>query len=216
MKQNSKILIVTNRNSWLVKYLKKIKKIKFKVLHDHTKIKKKIDIIFYLSYSRIVKKKYLLNSNFNMVVHASDLPRGRGFSPYTWEILKKKKKITLSLFKINPSLSIVDSGDIYKKILFKVSDTDLIEDIRKKIVINTFDLINSFLNNKNKKFFKQKGMPSYYRKRTPLDSKINLNKKFKDLIPLFKVVDNKRYPAHFFYKKCKFILKIYKDKNYRY
>jgi len=212
MKTNSKVLIVTNKNSWLVKFLKKIK---IQVLHDHIKIKKKFDYIFYLSYSKIVERKYLLKSNFNMVVHASDLPKGRGFSPYTWEILKKKSQLTLSLFRINPNLSIPDSGDIYKKILFKVSDTDLIEDIRKKIFLNTLVLIKSFLNDKNKIFIKQKGNPSYYRKRTQFDSKINLNKKFKDLIPLLKVVDNKRYPAHFFYKKCKFIIKIYKDKHYK-
>jgi methionyl-tRNA formyltransferase len=211
MELSSKILIITNRQSWLLKYLKKIKKIKFEVLYDHTRISKKYDIIFYLSYSKIVEKKYLLNSEFNMVVHASDLPKGRGFSPYTWEILKKKNIITLALFKINSNLSIVDSGDIYKKILFKVSDTDLIQDVRKKIFTNTFKLIELFLKDKNKKFYKQKGIPSYYRKRTHFDSKINLNKKFKDLIPLFKVVDNKRYPAYFIYKKCKFILKIYKD-----
>ena len=210
MKADKKIIIVTNRKSWSVNYLKKKK---FQVIFNHTKINKRFDFIFYLSYSKIVESKYLSYSDFNMVVHASDLPKGRGFSPYTWEILKKKKIITLSLFKINSNSSIPDSGDIYKKILFKISDTDLIEDVRKKILKNTFQLIKIFLEDKNKKFYKQQGIASYYRKRTKIDSKINLNKKFKDLIPLFKVVDNEKYPAYFFYKKQKFILKIYKGKS---
>ena len=56
MKQNNKILIVTNRNSWLVKYLKKIKKIKFQVLHDHTKIKKKLILFFIYLIQGLLKK----------------------------------------------------------------------------------------------------------------------------------------------------------------
>ena len=70
--------------------------------------------------------------------------------------------------------------------------------------------ISTFLNSKTKNFKAQKGKATYFRKRSPVDSKINLNKKFKDLIPLLRVVDNKRYPAFFEYKKKKYLLKIFK------
>ena len=43
------------------------------------------------SYSKIIPKKFLEKSVINLVVHESDLPKGKGMSPLTWQILKNKK-----------------------------------------------------------------------------------------------------------------------------
>ena len=48
-----------------------------------------------------------MNKN-NIVVHASDLPKGRGFSPMSWQILEGKNKIKLSekiLFAVEDKLN---------------------------------------------------------------------------------------------------------------
>jgi len=45
------------------------------------------EICFYLSYGRIVDTNLLARHKNNLMAHASDLPKGRGWSPLTWEIL---------------------------------------------------------------------------------------------------------------------------------
>lgn len=46
------------------------------------------DICLYLSYGRIVGSNILTRHRNDLAVHASDLPRGRGWSPLTWQILE--------------------------------------------------------------------------------------------------------------------------------
>ena len=58
----------------------------------------------------------------------------------------------------------------------------------------------------------QLGKTSFYRKRTKKDSEININKSIRKQFNLLRVTDNKRYPAFFYFKKKKYILKIYAQK----
>lgn len=53
------------------------------------------DVWFFLSYEKKVDKNNLLKHKNNPVVHGSDLPNGRRWSPLTWEFLRAKG---LSLF----------------------------------------------------------------------------------------------------------------------
>ena len=48
-------------------------------------------MFFYLSYEKIVEKKVLKKFKNNLVIHASDLPKGKGWSPLSWQILKGYK-----------------------------------------------------------------------------------------------------------------------------
>ena len=48
------------------------------------------DVCFYLSYEKIVTKKTLEKYKNNLVVHASDLPKGKGWSPMSWQISRGK------------------------------------------------------------------------------------------------------------------------------
>lgn len=207
-----KILIVTSKDSWLLerKCKFKIKGVKILFVTDHNNVKKNFYAVFYLAYSKIVPNDILKKNKFNLVCHGSDLPNGRGFAPYTWDILKKKNFITITLFKIISSNDPVDAGPIFSKIKIKLDGSELISEIRDKIVDAMIKQISNFINSKTKNFKVQKGKATYFRKRYPSDSKIKINKKFKDLIPLFRVVDNERYPAFFEYKKKKYLLKIFK------
>ena len=64
-------------------------------------------------------KEILKKFRNNLVVHASDLPNGKGWSPLTWQILDGKKKIHVSLIEADEK---VDSGKIYKKLQINVSN----------------------------------------------------------------------------------------------
>ena len=68
-----------------------------KILHDHKHIKGNYDICIIFSYFKILPKNYLNKSNYNLIVHESNLPKGRGMSPLTWQIINNKSEIVFSL-----------------------------------------------------------------------------------------------------------------------
>ena len=67
------------------------------------------DICFFLGCTHIVSKEILARNRYNLVVHESNLPQGKGFAPMSWQILAGKKIITISLIEANDE---VDSGNI--------------------------------------------------------------------------------------------------------
>ena len=66
--------------------------------------------LFLLSCTKILKD--FERFNHNIVIHASDLPKGKGWSPITWQIIEGKSKIPITLFEANNSL---DGGPFYFK-----------------------------------------------------------------------------------------------------
>ena len=65
------------------------------------------DIVFYLGYHSIVSDDVLALSGNNVVVHESNLPKGRGWTPLTWQVLEGHDQITLTLFEATTR---VDAG----------------------------------------------------------------------------------------------------------
>src|SRR5438105_926565 len=70
------------------------------------------EVAFLLSCSKIVPVNVLARSRHNIVVHASDLPRGRGMSPLTWQILEGQDIIPITLFE---AVAQLDAGPVYIK-----------------------------------------------------------------------------------------------------
>ena len=62
------------------------------------------DILFLISCNEIIKKDIRELYQKTLVIHASDLPKGRGWSPYIWEILDGKSEITVSLIEADESV----------------------------------------------------------------------------------------------------------------
>ncbi|WP_287162823.1 hypothetical protein, partial [Clostridium sp.] len=56
----------------------------------------------------------------------------------------------------------------------------------------------------------QQGESSFYIKRGPKDSKLDINKTIKEQFNLLRIVDNERYPAYFMFNNKKYIVRIYK------
>ena len=92
-----KIQILISNNSWANNYKYYIKKKlsqytkKILFLKDHKDIKKNYDINIIFSYFKKIEKKQLKLSKYNLILHESDLPKGRGMSPISWQILQGKK-----------------------------------------------------------------------------------------------------------------------------
>ena len=199
------------KNIWIKKYLTtsrllKNKKFYSKIFTDSKKIKN-FDIVFILNYTKILDNSFLRKNSLNIVVHASNLPNGKGFSPMQWQILSNKNKIPICLFK---AVSKVDAGEIYEKAFINLKGTELYDELRYLQAIATFKLIQKFLNKyPNIKGKKQKGFSTFYRRRTPMDSKLNINLPLKKLFNNLRIANNSEWPSFFIYKNKKYIIKIF-------
>jgi methionyl-tRNA formyltransferase len=183
-----------------------------------SKIKKKIYIKLSFKKDDIKNFKYIFLIGFTRkitldnkkkfyTVHESNLPKGRGHSPIKWQIIKGKKIITATLFKLNES---VDSGKILLQEKIYISKTDLFSEIKKKQILKTEKLIAKFISNyKNIKEKKQSGKPTYYPKLSEKEDKIDPNK---SLISQFDIIrsTNPKYANYFILGNKKFIIKIKK------
>ncbi|EKS08035.1 formyltransferase family protein [Leptospira santarosai] len=213
------ITLLTDANSWINKriplLIKEINKRKHHVRHVHLiQEMSKGEICFILSFSRILNREFLLNHKHNLVVHESDLPKGKGWSPLTWQIIEGKNKIPICLFEANADS--VDSGVIYLKDEIVVNNYDLIEELRDAQAMKTFEMCISFIDSYPeivKKGKNQVGESSFYFKRSPKDSELDIDKTIRELFPLLRTVDNEEYPAFFRMHGKKYIFKIYKEES---
>ena len=109
-----KIALLTTDSNWSLPFAydlqKKLesKNINAKVFLDHKKISKDYPVVIMLSYGKIVEEQYLKEHTHNLIIHASDLPKGRGWSPYIWQIIEGCNEIIVTLFEAAPK---VDAGD---------------------------------------------------------------------------------------------------------
>ena len=213
-----KIQILLDKNSWAKRYenfiKKKIKKFsnKIEILSHHNNLKKNFDINIIFSYFKKIPKKKLNLSKINLVPHESDLPKGKGMSPLSWQILEGRSEAVFSLIEADDS---IDGGLIYYKKKIKIPKDYLFEDIKKVQLNENLKLIIRFIkyykkNNRKPKTKNQIGKSSYYKIRRPSDSKINIKKSISSQFNLLRIVDNKNYPAFFYFKGKKYILRINK------
>ena len=210
-----KILIFVNeKNGWFTPWAKKLKnKLEQQnhtvdLLHEAEHITAG-DIAFYLSCTVMVRQEILDLHQHNLVCHPSDLPKGRGMSPLTWEILAGNNTITLTLFEATLAM---DAVDIYYQSQIFFSGTELNEELKHAQGEETVNLCLKFIEDyPNVTARKQQGEPSFYRRRKPEDSKLDINKSIKEQFNLLRIVDNERYPAYFEHLGVKYVLKIFKE-----
>lgn len=204
-----RIAILTSPNQWFIPYAEELnKKIKNSTLFFNDEdIKENYDVIFILSYHQIIKKEYLDKNKHNIVIHASNLPEGKGWAPMFWQILEGKNEIVFSMFEASVG---VDDGDIYMKKQLILTGCELNEELRDKQAKFTIKMCLEFLNNydKYKLAVEQTGIESFYQKRAAKDSELDINKSINEQFNLLRIVDNENYPAFFYKDNKKYILKI--------
>ena len=205
--------LLDKKNKWIEIYLKKFNfglnnKFLFKITNNYKTIKKQ-DLVFVLSYTKILPDSFLKRNKLTLVVHSSKLPRDRGFAPLTYKVLQNSNIIFFSLFQV---VKKVDSGNIFLRTKLKLNGTELYDELRKKQAETILNLIKKFL-------FKyplikssvQSGKTNYNKRRYPRDSELDINKNIKSQFNLMRVSDNEKFPIFFYHKSVKYILKIFKD-----
>lgn len=168
------------------------------------------DFLFLVSCSQIIKSEHRENYKHTLVLHASDLPRGRGWSPHVWEILKGAVAITLSLLEAEDK---VDSGRLWLKRVVPIDRTDLWHEVNEKLFEAEVELINEAVESYHQiQSYPQSDEiePTYYSKRTPADSEIDPEKSIAEQFNLIRMCDPQRYPAWFEYLGQKYNLTLEK------
>ena len=124
--------LLDNTNNWAEQYIKKSslikknKKYSFKIFKNFRKIKD-YEIVFIINYTKILNSSFLKKNRLNLIIHASNLPKGKGFAPLQWQILEKKNKISFCLLEAAKKF---DSGRIFLKDHVQFKGNELYEEIR--------------------------------------------------------------------------------------
>lgn len=213
-----KIVILSDYSSWMKPTIELLilewKNLGHEVFLAHS-VKDLIpaDFCFCLSFSKIIPVSVLQNFKHTLVVHESDLPAGKGWSPLTWQILEGKNRIPITLFE---AAERVDSGVIYAQRWIQFEGNELIEELREGQAAGTRELCQLFLDEYPEIINSartQVGRESFYSRRTPRDSELDPNKSISEQFNLLRVVDNNRYPAFFNLNGQRFRLQISKDEK---
>ena len=168
------------------------------------------DILFLISCNELISKEVRGKFKKTLVLHASDLPLGRGWSPHIWSIINGSSEITLSLIEAN---DVIDSGDIWKKVKVSIPKTALYDEINQLIFDAEIGLMNFAISvfNDIKPVNQDSKLASYWPKRTLKDSEIDLNKSISEQFDLLRVSDPYRFPAFFYKDGKKFKIIITKE-----
>lgn len=171
------------------------------------------DILFLISCHEVISAQVRERYLATLVIHASDLPLGRGWSPHIWQIIEGKNSITVTLLEAEDA---IDSGAIWAQENIELDGHEIFDEINARLFDAEVKLMDFAVSNFNSiKPRQQDGrLPTIYRKRTPEDSQIDPYKTIADQFELFRVADPERYPAFFEFRGYRYHIRIAKDKEH--
>lgn len=205
------IAVVVDNDSWILPFAKALVSALVKEGHtahlcrSHQEISQG-DIAFYLGCIQITPDDILRKNSYNLVVHESDLPAGRGFAPLTWQILEGRNEIVMCLIE---AASEVDAGVIYLRDTLEFEGHELNAELREAQGRKTVEMCLAFCGSDvAPQGREQLGPATHYPRRRPKDSELDPQKSIAAQFPLLRVVDNKRYPAFFIHEGQTYRLQI--------
>lgn len=209
-----RVLILSDADSWIKPYVKELSCKLLTEGHsasiaDFMPENGAFDFCFMLSYSRLMSKEQLSRSRHNLVVHESALPKGKGWSPLTWQILEGKSVVPITLFEAAEK---VDSGKIYMQRELIFQGNELVNELRNAQGTATVEMCLEFVRKYPdilQSAKAQSGEESFYPRRCPEDSRLDIDKTIREQFNLLRVADNEKYPVFFEYMGRKYLLKIY-------
>lgn len=162
-------------------------------------------LLFLVACSEIVTEATRRKFSKSLVIHASDLPEGRGWSPLVWSILSGKENLVMTLLEADDR---VDTGDIWHKLSFSIEKWLTFDEITKVVNEKQIELMNWAVNNFDnatptpQEFV----LPVTMKRRSPMDSELDPNKSLADQFDLLRICDPLRYPARFSFRGRNFKL----------
>ena len=212
-----RVSIATSSSSWYYPHAERLavaldsRGCRSRLVTDHQRIETGQDIVFYLSYFRIVPQEFLKRSRHNIVIHESDLPKGRGWAPLLWQVIEGANEIPAVAFE---AIEEMDAGPIYARTTITLDGTELHDELRLKQAQATRDLVFECVEKYQREQLTplpQSGQPTYYHKRTPQDSRVDPDQTLRSQFDLLRTVNNREFPAYFDLRGHRYILRIEKD-----
>jgi len=167
------------------------------------------DMLFLVSCSEFISVDVRDRFGSCLVLHASDLPKGRGWSPLVWQVLEGKNDIVVSLLEAADS---IDTGKIWFQCVMNLEGHELADEINIKLFELELRLMDYAVENNGKitPVEQKKGEATYYPKRAPDDSRLEPNATIAEQFELLRICDNERYPAFFKFRGHEYEIKISK------
>ena len=209
----SQIDILVDNDSWILPFAEQLSLVLQERGYDCVLARKHAeleggDVLFLLGCTQITPASCLTKYQRALVVHESALPKGKGFAPMTWQILEGNNTIPFSLIEAADE---VDSGAIYMQKHIHLNGTELCDEIRHIQGQTTLDICLEYIANEQEPIaIEQVGDDSFYPRRTPKDSELDINKTLAEQFEQLRVADNKAYPAFFTYRGQKYKIAISK------
>lgn len=185
-------------------------------LHEVALVQKKSqlcggEILFLISCSEIINATDREKYKACLVLHASDLPKGRGWSPHIWALVQGAEAITLSMLEAEDK---VDSGCIWRKERISVPKHALWDEINHLLFTAEVDMIEYAVQNYElvtPQAQMETDRATYFPKRKHQDNQIDPYKSIAEQFDLIRVCDPNRFPAYFEYLGQRYILKLKKS-----
>ena len=155
------------------------------------------DVLFLVSCSQLIGRELRAQYDHVLVLHASDLPEGRGWSPHVWAILDGKEVLTVSLLTAE---DVVDTGAIWAKSCMRVPRHALYDEINDLLFQTELNLIDrgiEMIAAGEAPVPQPAAHDSYYPRRTPDDSRLDPMRALAELFDQIRIADPDRFPAFF-------------------
>lgn len=209
-------ILVDSKDSWFCDYAEKLSRElgieghKVSYVHDSKELQGG-DICFLLSCVKLVKKDRLQLYKHNIVIHASDLPKGKGFTPLKWQIIEGKDDIPITLFE---AVEEMDAGNYYFKETVHFEGHELLDEMQEIMGNKICSMAMRYvLESESLVSIKQEGTETIYSRRTVKDDELDISQSIESQFNHFRIADNERFPIWFRYRNHEYILKIEKKKG---
>jgi methionyl-tRNA formyltransferase len=167
------------------------------------------ELLFLISCHEIISAGDRQKYGVTLVIHASDLPEGRGWSPHIWQILEGKNRIVVSLIEAQEP---VDSGAIWAQRDLVLEGHELSDEINERLFAIEIELMEHALEiaGSGTPVRQDDRPPSHYRRRTPEDSRLDPSRSIAEQFDLLRVADPQRFPAFFDLRGHRYLVRIEK------
>ncbi|MCS6945107.1 MAG: formyltransferase family protein [Sutterellaceae bacterium] len=166
------------------------------------------DVLFLVSFGKRVGPEVRQRYRAAIVLHASDLPKGRGWSPHVWQILEGANELVVSAIE---AVDEIDAGNIWAQTRLRLEGHELHDEINAALFSAELQLMDEVLERFGQIVPRpQKGEATFYRRRTPEDSRLDPALSLAAQFDLLRVCDPVRFPAFFEFRGHRYKIAIEK------
>lgn len=168
------------------------------------------ELLFLVSCTRLVGRDEMHRYRHTLVLHASNLPEGRGWSPHIWAIVNGANQVVVSLLEAADK---VDRGRIWAQRSFMLDGTELFDEINERLFSAELQLIEVAIRERDAIVpgLQDERRATYWPRRTPDHSRIDPTRSIAEQFDLLRVCDPNRFPAFFDLRGERYTIRLAKD-----